>query len=285
MKKPRILIAGGDMRQIFCALRLAETHDVSVAGFAPEQLPPLLTQSAAEAFRHKYDCVVLPVPPLDGSGCIDTPLGDGILSAERVRSLLSPGAVVLTGRSDPELEAVFSGFVIIDYMQREDVCLYNAVPTAEGAVQLAVSELPVTLNGLPVLITGLGRIGTALAQILRGFGADVTAAVRNSRGAARARLLGIRSVRTEDIGADYGLVFNTVPRLIFTRPLLEQFPSDTLFIDLASRPGGIDFSAAADLGIRAVWALGLPGKTAPVTAGEIIAGAVCSILDERSGAV
>ena len=285
MDKTRILIAGGDMRQIYCALRLAETHDVSVAGFAPEHIPPQLAQASAGINSRKYDCAVLPVPPIDSSGCINTPLGGEVLSAERVRSLLRSGAAVLTGKADPELDTLFAGHPVIDYMQREELCLRNAIPTAEGAVQLAVSELPVTLNGLSVLIAGLGRIGTALAQILRGFGAEVTAAVRNSQGAARAELLGIRSVRTENISPDYGLVFNTVPRLIFTRPLLEQFSADTLIIDLASRPGGIDFSAAADLGIRAVWALGLPGKTAPVTAGEIIAGTVCDILEERSRTV
>lgn len=278
MKRQRILIAGGDMRQIYCALRLAENHDTSVAGFATEQLPPQL--SPADTTR-RYDCAVLPVPPLDTTGCISTPLGDEVLTAERVRSLLRPGAPVLTGRCDTELTSAFAGHPVIDYMQREELCLNNAIPTAEGAVQLALSELPVTLNGSSVLIVGLGRIGTALAEILKGFGAEVTAAVRNSRGAAKARLLGIRSVPTENISADHRLVFNTVPRLIFDRPLLEKFTADTLFIDLASRPGGIDFSAAASLGIRAVWALGLPGKTAPVTAGEMIADTVCGILAER----
>ncbi len=281
MNRQRILIAGGDMRQVYCALRLADTHEVSVAGIAPEQLPSQLAGAVMTDSTRKYDCAVLPVPPLDSSGCISTPLGDEVLSPERVRSLLKPGAPVLTGRTDPELTAAFAGHPIIDYMQREELCLNNAIPTAEGAVQLALSELPFTLNTSPVLIVGLGRIGTALAQILKGFGAEVTAAVRNSRGAAKARLLGIRSVPTENISADYRLVFNTVPRLIFDRPLLEQFTADTLFIDLASRPGGIDFSAAASLGIHAVWALGLPGKTAPVTAGEIIAGTVSDILAER----
>ena len=43
--------------------------------------------------------------------------------------------------------------------------------------------------------------------------------------------------------------------------------------------------AAQEMGMKVIWALGLPGKTAPVTAGEIIAGTVCDILEERSRTV
>ena len=177
--------------------------------------------------------------------------------------------------------SIFSGLGIYEYLNREELSLKNAVPTAEGAVQIALEELPVTINGLRVLIVGLGRIGTALAAVLKGFGADVTAAVRSERGAAKARIAGIRHISSLNIGSGYDLVFNTVPELIFDRGSLTQFSGSTLFIDLASKPGGIDFEAARELGIKAVWALGLPGKTAPVTAGEIIAETVETMLDER----
>lgn len=35
----------------------------------------------------------------------------------------------------------------------------NAVPTAEGAVQLAMEQMPVTIHGARVLITGFGGLG------------------------------------------------------------------------------------------------------------------------------
>lgn len=53
-----------------------------------------------------------------------------------------------------------------------------------------------------------------------------------------------------------------------------------LVIDLASRPGGVDFAAAAELGVRCVWALSLPGKVAPVTAGRYIMDTVYHIMEE-----
>ncbi|MCM1472813.1 MAG: hypothetical protein NC040_02055, partial [Muribaculaceae bacterium] len=139
----------------------------------------------------------------------------------------------------------------------------------------------VTLNGLKVLIVGMGRIGTSLAEILKGFGSDITVAVHNAKGTAKARITGIKSVCTDKMDTDYQLVFNTVPEMIFNTELLKRFSNDTLFIDLASKPGGIDFKSAAMLGKKVIWALGIPGKTAPVTSGEFIAETVAGIIEER----
>ena len=46
---------------------------------------------------------------------------------------------------------------------------------------------------------------------------------------------------------------------------------DAVVIDIAQAPGGTDFAAADELGIKAFLDLGLPGKVAPETAGEILA--------------
>ena len=44
------------------------------------------------------------------------------------------------------------------YYDREDVCVENAIPTAEGAAAVAISELPVTLHGSNVAVLGFGRV-------------------------------------------------------------------------------------------------------------------------------
>lgn len=275
--KKTILIAGGDMRQVYCAKKLSAAFDTSITGFDSD-LVSGLDQTADRIF----DYAVLPVPALDNEGNISTPCFEGCISPADISRALSKNAVIFAGRVDDELRRNFPFNELIDYMSREELSLKNAVPTAEGAVQIALSELPVTLNGLSVLIVGMGRIGTALAEILKGFGADITVAVRNAKGAATARIHGLRSVCSDRMTTDHALVFNTVPAMLFDRELLSRFDKDTLFIDLASKPGGIDFDSASELGIRVIWALGLPGKTAPITSGEIIAETIEGILAERS---
>ncbi len=279
--KFKILVAGGDMRQVYCAGKLSSVFDTSVKGFSDDILPEKMNLKISDNENSLYDFVVLPVPPLDENGMITAPFADEKINPADIRRMLKQDAVIFAGKSDKRLKNIFDDKEIIDYMECEELSLKNAVPTAEGAVEIALNELPVTLNGIKVLIVGLGRIGTALAEILKGFGADVTASVRNARGTAKARILGIKSVCTNKMDTDYRLVFNTVPELIFNNELLRKFDNDTLFIDLASKPGGIDFDSAAELGKKVVWALGIPGKTAPVTSGEFIAETVINILMER----
>lgn len=76
-----------------------------------------------------------------------------------------------------------------DYYRREELAVGNAIPTAEGAVGIAIREYPGTINGAKCLITGFGRIGKNLAIILRGMGAEVfCAAAQKSRSHANARV-------------------------------------------------------------------------------------------------
>jgi polyribonucleotide nucleotidyltransferase len=85
----------------------------------------------------------------------------------------------------------------------------------------------------------------------------------------------------EDIACEADLVFNTVPAVILDEGILSKLSRDCLVIDLASKPGGVDFNTARDLGIKTIWALSLPGKVAPITAGEAIKDTILNILDER----
>ena len=78
----------------------------------------------------------------------------------------------------------------------------------------------------------------------------------------------------------YDLVVNTAPARVLDAARLAQLEPDCLVIDLASRPGGVDMEAAARLGVRVIWALSLPGKVAPVTAGRILRDTICHILCE-----
>ena len=56
------------------------------------------------------------------------------------------------------------GLRVFDYYAREECMVANAVPTAEGAVQVAMEELPFTLHSARVLILGFGRVGKLTAD-------------------------------------------------------------------------------------------------------------------------
>ena len=72
-----------------------------------------------------------------------------------------------------------------------------------------------------------------------------------------------------------------VPAPVLTKEKLVLMDKNALIIDLASEPCGTDFAAAEELGITAKKALGLPGKFAPKTAGEILKETVLNVLSEK----
>ena len=163
------------------------------------------------------------------------------------------------------------------------MAVLNAVPPAEGAVNLAMNERASTLWESRCLVTGFGRCAKALALLLKGFGARVTVAARKQGDLAFARTLGLQTIplrQLQEVLPQQEIVFNTIPAPVLTRPLLEQLQPECLIIDLASRPGGVDFEAAGELGLKTIWALSLPGKVAPITAGEIIRDTVLNMISE-----
>ena len=163
----------------------------------------------------------------------------------------------------------------------------NAVPTAEGAVQILLEEMPQTIFGSSIVVLGCGRIGTRMAVLLKALGAHVTVAARDPAARAFAEMLGCRSIpftALKEAAAQADVLCNTVPAPVVTQGILEAIKPDALVLDLASKPGGVDWDAAQTLGRRVVWALSLPGKTAPVTAGHIIAVTAEHILEERRAA-
>ena len=68
--------------------------------------------------------------------------------------------------------------------------------------------------------------------------------------------------------------------MVLGRLELEDVKEDCLILDLASKPGGVDLGAAGELGLTVVWALSLPGKVAPVTAGSAIKNTIYHMLHE-----
>ncbi|MEW6723680.1 MAG: dipicolinate synthase subunit DpsA [Bacillota bacterium] len=179
------------------------------------------------------------------------------------------------------------GITVIELADDDEVAILNSIPTAEGAIQMAMELTPITIHSSRCLVLGYGRCGVTLARALAGLGARVSVAARKPRDLARILEAGYRPVCFSEFhGAlpEMDLIFNTVPRMILDRTALGLVGSEAVIIDLASAPGGCDFDAARSLGRQAVLAPGLPGKVAPVTAGQIIARRILRILKEEPSA-
>lgn len=277
------------MRQIFCAKNLAELgFEVALFGFEKyTQDIGLCTRcDTIEDAAELASVLILPLPVTSDGLTVNAPLSDKCIPLCRVFEQVSENGLVLYGGSCCKAEqlAAEHGVDICNYYEREDYKVANAVPTAEGALALAIDELPVTLYGAEALVIGYGRIGKVLCRLLDAFGATVHASARKSEDLIWAQINGCHAINTGEIADVLGrcdLIFNTVPKTLLKDDLLSLIRKDTLVVDLASKPGGIDFKLAKERGLNVVWALSLPGKTAPVSAGKILSDTVFKIMNEK----
>jgi len=205
---------------------------------------------------------------------------------EQLLAEAKPGTLAFGGRVSEAAKAAAAaaGIELNDYLGREELARLNAIPTAEGCIGLILQNRRRTLWDSTVLVLGYWRCGQALAVRLAALGARVTVAARSPVQRALAMSQGLNAVPME--AAD-GLLettdvaVNTVPAPVLGAARLKRLPKDALVIDLASLPGGTDFEAAKELGVRAIHALSLPARCAPVTAGQFVVRAVLAMLRER----
>ncbi len=283
-----LCLVGGDLRQAHLARLLSEDgHRVHTFALEQAVIPSALLSVEADSTAFPMaDAVILPMPVMGEDGSLFAPLGAGTVPLLPLLDTLSPAQFICGGRIDPVTSALAleRGLTLHDYYTREELVVANCVPTAEGAIQLAMENLPITIQDARVLIVGYGRLGRITAQRFGALGARVSVAARKYDQLAWARCEGFGSEHSGQLAGwlcSYDLVINTVPSLVLGETELADLHPDCLIIDLASKPGGIDHQAAARLGRKVIWALGLPGKVAPATAGEIIKMTIYHMLHER----
>ncbi len=281
-----VAVIGGDLRAAYLAGALAsDGYRVITSGFDGTELPPCVTActNPTQAISLS-DCVVLPLPVSTDGVNVNAPFSRIPIPLDTVVQAVREDQLVFGGQISEALQRDLSlrGLMASDYLKREELAVLNAVPTAEGAVQLAMEELPITIRGSRCLITGYGRIGRVLSQMLVALGAQVTVAARRCSDRAWAQAQGCRAIELDKLteSGRYDVIFNTVPYKLFHKDVLEALDRSTLIIDLASRPGGVDFGAAATLRLKTIWALSLPGRVAPKSAGEIIKQTILNMIKE-----
>ena len=279
-KKLNLWLIGGDERQaVLAGLLCADGHRVHVHGMEQRLLGESDLTGIEEA-----DCVILPLPTVGRGGSLHAPFSKLQLSPETVLDRLKPGQLVLAGKPTVALKTMAEqrGLILLDYFSREELAILNAIPTAEGAIRIAMERLPITLHGSRILVLGFGRLGQALAPRLRSLGADVKAAARRPEQRALARSMGVDSEHPDDIKEWlhlYDLVINTVPGQILGVEELTALKEGAVIIDLASLPGGVDDESAAALNVTVIHALSLPGKEAPLTAARYLRDTIYQMLE------
>ncbi|MFU1794972.1 dipicolinate synthase subunit DpsA [Paenibacillus azoreducens] len=287
-----IVFLGGDARHLEIIRSFTDLDaNVAVIGFEDlqEQLHEVQHSKLTKEVLRKADVVILPVVGTDDHGKVESLFSsETLLLNKEYMSSLPKHAKVYTGIAKSYLRNLCAelGIDLIELFSRDDVAIYNSIPTAEGALMMAIQHTDITIHGSRCMVLGLGRIGLTLAGMLHRLGAHVKAGVQKPEQFARAWEMGIQPFNTKNLydeGVNVDIIFNTVPAHILTSRVLTRIPHHAIIIDLASKPGGTDFRFAEKRGIKALLAPSLPGLVAPRTAGRILASTLCQLIqDERS---
>lgn len=285
MKK--ITIIGGDLRIAKLAELLSE-DGFEIKTFALDKaenlnkIEKIQKCSSIEEAIKEAKLIIGPIPLSSNGRDINTPFSETIITIEELFSKLD-NKKFIAGSIKQELIEKYSKVNILDIMEREELAVLNTISTAEGAIQIAMEETTRTLHGSKVLVMGFGRVGKILSNMLKGIGAQVYCEARKDTDLAWIKAYGYNSIHLKELDNylnEFDIIINTIPVTILNEEKLKKLKEDTLIIDLASNPGGVDKLATKKLGIKLIWALSLPGKVAPITSAEFIKDTLFNIIKE-----
>jgi len=289
LQQKQIAVIGGDQRYVHMMECLAnERAKVFAAGFTNIDFNNCFIEkcSVDTIPFDKLNAVILPVHGMSETFTVDQYFPPNkITLTKKMLARIPENSIIFSGTANGHLRQLCMDInrKLIVLYELEHVAILNALPTAEATLQLAMQHTERMIHGQLVLITGFGRVAQATAQLFQAVGANVHIAARKQTDLTTAKIRSMNPVSLKNLAeivTTTNICINTVPHLTFTANLIRQMDQDTVIIDIASAPGGTDFLAAKEHGIKAIHALGLPGKTAPITAGEIISEPIIKMLLE-----
>ena len=291
MSKKEIAVIGGDERALYAAKRLCregyacrlyalgEGKNPCCEGFEKGscQAPYLLRATLEGAL-----CALLPIPLTRDGKTLNAPRLSAPLPLGQLLSQIPKDLPLVCGGGVQYFEG--HGAPVADLLEDEEFTKKNALPTAEGALALAVMHHPSVLKGSSCGVLGYGAIGGELARLLKNAGAQVHVFARRPESRAQARQNGVDAYPFEALAGAlpaFDLIFNTVPAPVMPEERLDALQSDALYIELASKPFGMAEGARGRLSCKHLFAQGLPGKYAPAYAGALIGEKILSLIKQE----
>lgn len=293
MEKHVFAVIGSDARGLYLARYLSRCgYEARMSCFDLARFGQLhgceriAFYEAPEQAVKNADIVILPTPTLV-RGLLNAPYAQAQYQIKEIIDWCREADFIFGGMFPADMKQLLThahakkDVQLIDILKKDEFQIRNAIPSTEGAIQVAMEHLPGTLCGTRGAVIGFGRIGKLLAIRLKALGVHVDVIAARADDPAWCEALDIPFValdKLDGVMGEYELVYNTIPALTLTEPVLKLAHPDLLLIDLASAPGGADAEAVKQLGISFIHALSLPGKVAPRSAGESIGKTVLSLI-------
>ncbi len=259
----KIVVVGGDNRQLLLQENLIEK------GYNSYQEGYNCCCNYDNIFSS--DVLILPIVATKDETTLYAPNCNEIIELDYLISGLTNCKYIICGKLPKtfELKLINKDINIFNYTNDVVFKSINAVPTAEGAVSIAISNTPKTLCGANCLVIGNGCIGKELVKILKGIGSNVTVSARKELDFAWLWSENINYINTNSLNEQelrrYSIIFNTVPKRIISHQKMLELTKEQLVIDLASLPYGFDHEKNMDYKCKLLLSSSLPAIYAPET--------------------
>ena len=201
--------------------------------------------------------------------------------------LLKPGQLVFSGNIPPKTTNALKEKDVktIDLLDNDYVVWNNAALTAEGLIAQIINNTDYSIQNANVLIIGFGKCGINIASRLQSLNSYVYIYDHTQEHLSFAKSLGYGCIAYEQLYdklSIFDIVINTVPSQVLQEQHLAVLNNSCSIFDISSKPYGFVKKQIDDKNLSLITCPGIPGKTAPKSAGELIAQSIISYL-ERNG--
>ena len=273
MNPVSIAVLGGDLRQYYLANYLIQ-NGYDVIGYGNAHFVKLPKQNNTDCLEKalQQDIIIGPVPFTNDNHFLNADMEIPLtffMDLKKTQALAGGNLPLFIQKQCEERNLTY-----YDYMKSDILAHQNAEITAEGALSEIIKNTPFILQNAEVLLIGYGKCGTMIAHKLNALGCKISICDKNEKRKNIAVAFGMEIYQmagNENMLSKFQIIINTAPEVVFTKNYINKLQKDCVLVDIASAPGGVDWEAAKKAGIAAYHTLGLPGKTAPKTAGEVIA--------------
>ncbi len=192
---------------------------------------------------------------------------------EKIFKKLSKKQYVFTIAYNHYLEELskINHFQYFYMMNDEDFIHKNTIMTIEGLLSYMIDKSVKPLMCSSICITGFGYCGKMLAHCLKSLDSEVCVIVRNKKQREEIESLGCTYQHLSQMNLNgFDMIINTIPNPIINKEKLKEIDEETILIDIASFPYGIDHHSALQMGYESFIVSAIPAHYFSQYSGQCI---------------
>lgn len=287
----KALFLSGDKRQLEVIKNLNKKNiEIDLIGFETIDIDIGKKRKLSELNISDYDLIFFPINGISNQFTIQNVAQTEEISLP-INLLIGSKetAKIFSGIRTPSLTNLLEHAKrkAVFLMEDKEVQQQNAIPTVEGIVGDLVSNIDTTIDGSNIFLIGYGNVGKVLAKYLKNMNSNLFVGIIDQMDESSLKNNNLPYIYTNNqehmlqILNWCDVIINTVPKQILTRDYLSHVRKESYLLDIASAPYGIDFKSAENFGLKSKILSGIPGKTAPITAGNILVKKINLLLKEK----